>query len=174
MLKDFKVIPGGQSIGVKLNTKGVLVVGHHLIQTEKGKISPGETAGVQIGDMITEINGKTIERMSDVAPFIHNSGETGEPLNLVLLRDGKYIRTKLTPQKDNGESSYRIGLYIRDSAAGIGTMTFVHPDSMKYGALGHVISDNDTKSRFKSKMDKLCARQSHQLKEVVMGIQGRN
>lgn len=66
--------------------------------------------------MITEINGKTIERMSDVAPFIHNSGETGEPLNLVLLRDGKYIRTKLTPQKDNGESSYRIGLYIRDSA----------------------------------------------------------
>ena len=53
-------------------------------------------------------------------------------------------------------------------------MTFVHPDSMKYGALGHVISDNDTKSRFKSKMDKLCVRQLHQLKEVVMGIQGRN
>ncbi|WP_283776084.1 SpoIVB peptidase S55 domain-containing protein, partial [Bacillus velezensis] len=75
-----------------------------------------------------------------VAPFIHNSGETGEPLNLVLLRDGKHIRTKLTPQKDSGESSYRIGLYIRDSAAGIGTMTFVHPDSMKYGAFGHVIS----------------------------------
>ena len=49
VLKDFKVIPGGQSIGVKLNTKGVLVVGHHLIQTEKGKVSPGETAGVQIG-----------------------------------------------------------------------------------------------------------------------------
>ena len=49
--------------------------------------------------MITEINGKTIERMSDVAPFIHNSGETGEPLNLVLLRDGKHIRTKLTPQR---------------------------------------------------------------------------
>lgn len=145
VLKDFKIIPGGQSIGVKLNTKGVLVVGHHLIQTDKGKISPGETAGVQIGDMITEINGKTIERMSDVSPFIHNSGETGEPLNLVLLRDGKYIHTKLTPQKDSGESSYRIGLYIRDSAAGIGTMTFVHPDSMKYGALGHVISDNDTK-----------------------------
>ncbi|MCM3738257.1 SpoIVB peptidase [Bacillus cytotoxicus] len=145
VLKDFKVIPGGQSIGVKLNAKGVLVVGHHLIQTEKGKVSPGELAGVQIGDMITEINGKTIERMSDIAPFIHNSGKTGESLNLVLLRDGKYIRTKLTPQKDGGEQSYRIGLYIRDSAAGIGTMTFIHPESMKYGALGHVISDNDTK-----------------------------
>ncbi|MDH2888836.1 MULTISPECIES: SpoIVB peptidase [Bacillus cereus group] len=145
VLKDFKVIPGGQSIGVKLNTKGVLVVGHHLIQTEKVKVSPGELAGVQVGDMITAINGKTIERMSDVAPFIHSSGETGEPLHLVLLRDGKHIRTKLTPQKDSGESSYRIGLYIRDSAAGIGTMTFIDPNSMKYGALGHVISDNDTK-----------------------------
>ncbi|MFD0767927.1 SpoIVB peptidase [Bacillus sp. CGMCC 1.60114] len=145
VLKDFKVIPGGQSIGVKLNAKGVLVVGHHLIQTEKGKVSPGELAGVQVGDMITEINGKTIERMSDIAPFIHDSGKTGESLNLVLLRDGKYIRTKLTPQKDGGEQSYRIGLYIRDSAAGIGTMTFIHPESMKYGALGHVISDNDTK-----------------------------
>ncbi|MGF9963088.1 SpoIVB peptidase [Bacillus rhizoplanae] len=145
VLKDFKVIPGGQSIGVKLNAKGVLVVGHHLIQTEKGKVSPGELAGVQVGDMITEINGKTIERMSDIAPFIHDSGKTGESLNLVLLRDGKYIRTKLTPQKDGGEQSYRIGLYIRDSAAGIGTMTFIHSESMKYGALGHVISDNDTK-----------------------------
>lgn len=145
VLKDFKVIPGGQSIGVKLNTKGVLVVGHHLIQTDKGKVSPGELAGVQVGDMITEINGTTIERMSDVAPFIHESGKTGKPLNLVLLRDNKYIHTKLTPQKDDGEASYRIGLYIRDSAAGIGTMTFIHPDSMKYGALGHVISDNDTK-----------------------------
>lgn len=145
VLKEFKVVPGGQSIGVKLNAKGVLVVGHHLIQTEKGKVSPGELAGVQVGDMITEINGKTIERMSDIAPFIHDSGKTGESLNLVLLRDGKYIRTKLTPQKDGGEQSYRIGLYIRDSAAGIGTMTFIHPESMKYGALGHVISDNDTK-----------------------------
>ncbi|MGG2095527.1 SpoIVB peptidase [Bacillus sp. S13(2024)] len=145
VLKDFRVVPGGQSIGVKLNAKGVLVVGHHLIQTEKGKVSPGELAGVQVGDMITEINGKTIERMSDIAPFIHDSGKTGESLNLVLLRDGKYIRTKLTPQKDGGEQSYRIGLYIRDSAAGIGTMTFIHPESMKYGALGHVISDNDTK-----------------------------
>ena len=53
-------------------------------------------------------------------------------------------------------------------------MTFVHPDSMKYGALGHVISDNDTKNRFKSKMDKLCVRQLHQLKEVVTEIRERN
>jgi stage IV sporulation protein B len=145
VLKDFKVIPGGQSIGVKLNTKGVLVVGHHLIQTQQGKLSPGEIAGIKIGDMITEINGKTIEKMSDVAPFIQHSGKTGEPLDIVLLRDSRTVRTKLTPLRDKNDESYRIGLYIRDSAAGIGTMTFIHPGTMKYGALGHVISDNDTR-----------------------------
>lgn len=145
VLKDFRVIPGGQSIGVKLNAKGVLVVGHHLVETDTGKISPGETAGIKVGDMITEINGKGIERMSDVAPFIQDSGKTGASLDIVVLRDNKYMRTKLSPVKNKQDAFYRIGLYIRDSAAGIGTMTFFHQDSMKYGALGHVISDNDTK-----------------------------
>lgn len=145
VLSDFKVIPGGQSIGVKLNSKGVLVVGHHQIETEKGKQSPGEIAGVQVGDIIKKINGITIEKMSDVTPFVQESGKTGKPLNLVVLRDEKEIQAKLVPLKDKNEHSYRIGLYIRDSAAGIGTMTFYHPDSKKYGALGHVISDMDTK-----------------------------
>ena len=60
VLKDFKVMPGGQSIGVKLNTLGVLVVGHHLVSTKNGKISPGEDAGIKVGDIITTINGKKI------------------------------------------------------------------------------------------------------------------
>ncbi|WP_456278344.1 SpoIVB peptidase [Bacillus sp. AK128] len=145
ILSDFKVIPGGQSIGVKLNSKGVLVVGHHQIETEKGKQSPGEIAGVQVGDIIKKINGKTIDKMSDVTPFVQEAGKTGDPLNLVVIREEKEIETKLIPLKDKNEHSYRIGLYIRDSAAGIGTMTFFHPESKKYGALGHVISDMDTK-----------------------------
>lgn len=62
VLPDFKVIPGGQSIGVKLNTLGVLVVGHHQIDTTDGKKSPGELAGVEIGDIITHINGKKLNR----------------------------------------------------------------------------------------------------------------
>ncbi|MFZ3588435.1 SpoIVB peptidase [Bacillus sp. DJP31] len=145
VLSDFKVIPGGQSIGVKLNSQGVLVVGHHEIETENGKQSPGVIAGVQIGDIIKKINNSPIEKMSDVTPFVQGAGKTGEPLNLVIVRSEKEIQTKLIPLKDKNEHSYRIGLYIRDSAAGIGTMTFFHPDSKKYGALGHVISDMDTK-----------------------------
>ncbi|MCM3650329.1 MULTISPECIES: SpoIVB peptidase [Metabacillus] len=145
VLPDFKVVPGGQSIGVKLNTLGVLVVGHHQINTSEGKKSPGELAGVQIGDIITKINGTKIEQMSDVTPFIQDAGKTGEPLNLVLTREDKEMKAKLVPLKDENDHSYRIGLYIRDSAAGIGTMTFYDPKSKKYGALGHVISDMDTK-----------------------------
>ncbi|MED3929662.1 SpoIVB peptidase [Priestia megaterium] len=145
VLSDFKVIPGGQSIGVKLNSKGVLVVGYHQVDTAKGKKSPGEIAGIQVGDMITKINGKTIEKMSDITPFIQQAGKTGEPLNLHILREKKQFDTKLYPLKDKQDYAYRIGLYIRDSAAGIGTMTFYDPKSKKYGALGHVISDMDTK-----------------------------
>ncbi|MRX73156.1 SpoIVB peptidase [Bacillus lacus] len=145
VLSDFKVIPGGQSIGVKLNSLGVLVVGHHEVTTAKGKQSPGEIAGVQVGDIITNINGTKIEKMNDVTPFIQEAGKTGEPLNLVISRDNKEIQAKLVPLKDVNDDAFRIGLYIRDSAAGIGTMTFIDPQSKKYGALGHVISDMDTK-----------------------------
>lgn len=145
VLKDFRVMPGGQSIGVKLNTVGVLVVGHHQVQTTEGKVSPGELAGIKVGDIITEINGKRIEKMADVGPFVQKAGESGKPMNIVIKRENEKIATKLEPQKDKHENTYKLGLYIRDSAAGIGTMTFYHPESKKYGALGHVISDMDTK-----------------------------
>ncbi|WLR56404.1 SpoIVB peptidase [Mesobacillus subterraneus] len=145
VLKDFKVRPGGQSIGVKLNTVGVLVVGHHQVQADAGRVSPGEKAGIRKGDIITEINGQQIEKMADVVPFVKQAGEDGKPLDVVIKRENEKIKTQLQPEKDVNENTYKLGLYIRDSAAGIGTMTFYHPQSKKYGALGHVISDMDTK-----------------------------
>lgn len=141
VLKDFKVLPGGQSIGVKLNTAGVLVVGYHQVNTASGKKSPGELAGIKVGDMITEINGNRITRMADVAPYV----QSGKTLNIVVNRENGKYTTRLVPLKDTLEETYKLGLYIRDSAAGIGTMTFMDPRSKKYGALGHVISDMDTK-----------------------------
>lgn len=145
VLPDFRVIPGGQSVGVKLNTYGVLVVGHHLIDTKQGETSPGENAGIKVGDVITEINGEEVKHMADLAPYIEKAGKTGEELNFTVLRDNKKFEKTVKPVKDSNEKSFRIGLYIRDSAAGVGTLTFYHPESSKYGALGHVISDMDTK-----------------------------
>lgn len=145
VLKNFKVFPGGQSIGVRLNTLGVLVVGHHLVTTSDHKVSPGEDAGIQVGDIITKINGKKIEKMEQVAPYVEEAGKSGKALDLTVQREKEQIQTKLLPLKDEKEKEFKLGLYIRDSAAGIGTMTFYEPKTKKYGALGHVISDIDTK-----------------------------
>ncbi|WP_096270544.1 SpoIVB peptidase [Paucisalibacillus globulus] len=145
VLKDVKVIPGGQSIGVQLQTLGVLVVGHHLVNGENGQMSPGEEAEIKVGDVIMEIDGKKIEEMKDVKPIVEEAGKASKPLEVKVKRGKETFTTELKPVKDKKENEYRIGLYIRDSAAGIGTMTFFEPKSKKYGALGHVISDMDTK-----------------------------
>ena len=144
VLKDFKVLPGGQSIGVKLNTLGVLVVGHHLVTVNSEKVSPGESAGIKVGDIITKINGKKIDNIAEVAPVVDKAGKKEESLQLSVQRGQEKFDTSLQPILDK-DKSYKLGLYIRDSAAGIGTMTFYEPKTKKYGALGHVISDMDTK-----------------------------
>lgn len=143
--EDIKLIPGGQSIGVQLETVGVLVVGHHSIQGKEGALSPGQDAKVLIGDMIVEINGKPIKDMSEIKPLVNAAGKQNEALKIKLKRGNETLDTSLQPVQDERDQQYKIGLYIRDSAAGIGTMTFHDPVSKRYGALGHVISDMDTK-----------------------------
>lgn len=138
-----QVIPGGQSIGVKLHTKGVLVVGYHIVKGEERTYSPGEEAAIQVGDMIVEMNGQTIEKMEDVKPIVEQAGLENKDIAVQLRRNDKEIETLLKPIEDH-DNKYQIGLYVRDSAAGIGTMSFYEPGSNKYGALGHVISDMDT------------------------------
>ncbi len=138
-------MPGGQSIGVQLETKGVLVVGHHQVKVSEGAKSPGEAAKINVGDTIVEINGQKINHMTDIKPIVDNSGKENKKLQIKLKRGDKMIETSLQPIFDKKEKAYKIGLYIRDTAAGIGTMTFYDPKSGRYGALGHVISDMDTK-----------------------------
>ncbi|MBP1934197.1 SpoIVB peptidase [Ammoniphilus resinae] len=144
VLKDLKVYPGGQSIGVQLQTAGVLVVGHHLVDDGTNKVSPGEAAKIQVGDMILKINGMYINDIEEVGKLVQEAGEKNKPLSLLLARGEGKIEVELTPALDAKDKAYRMGLYIRDSAAGVGTLTFYDPESKKYGALGHVISDIDT------------------------------
>lgn len=141
---DYKLIPGGHSIGINLQTEGVLVVGYHLVQTDNGEVSPGEDAGIKIGDSILSINGNKITKMDDVTPIVKEAGENGQSLDVEVKRGKDKFKTELTPILNNEDKNFQIGLFIRDSAAGIGTMTFIDPQTKKYGALGHVISDMDT------------------------------
>jgi len=144
VLPEVRLYPGGQSIGVKMQTAGVLVVGHHLVNTGKEKISPGERAGIRVGDMIVKINDLYVNDMNEVKKLVNEAGQNHSPVQLLVVRGKEKIQLTLHPAKDQKDNEYRMGLYIRDSAAGVGTLTFYDPVTKAYGALGHVISDVDT------------------------------
>lgn len=142
---NLKVVPGGQSIGVKLRSDGALVVGHHRIHGKKDELkSPAEQADIRVGDYLVEIDGQPVNRISDVAKAVNKAGKAKGALRLMLVRDGKRKMVTIRPVFDEKEQMYRLGLFIRDSAAGVGTLTFYEPTHHVYGALGHMITDMDT------------------------------
>jgi stage IV sporulation protein B len=147
VIPDLRVIPGGQTIGVKVKSAGIMVVGHHLVQVKpKLKVSPGETAKLRLGDLIMEINGEPSNDITKIAAYAETSGRDGKPLKLLVQRGKERFRTSIKPAYDLDDKAWRLGLYIRDSAAGVGTLTFYAPDQRVYGALGHVITDMDTQT----------------------------
>ncbi|MFC4103816.1 SpoIVB peptidase [Paenibacillus xanthanilyticus] len=147
VVPDLRVIPGGQTIGVKVKSAGIMIVGHHQVVTSKGmKVSPGETANLQLGDLITHIDGKSVHEVKLVADLAEQAGKAKKPLHLTIKRGERTFDTKLDPIFDAEDQAWRLGLYIRDSAAGVGTLTFYAPDQGVYGALGHVITDMDTQT----------------------------
>jgi len=147
VVPDIKVIPGGQTIGVKIKSAGILVVGHHLVHVaQEQKQSPGDDAKVQVGDLITHINGQKINDVGKVADFVAKAGESRKPLELTVQRGNQTLHFTINPAYDVVDKAHRLGLYIRDTAAGIGTLTFYNPDKGLYGALGHVITDQDTQT----------------------------
>lgn len=145
VVPDLRLIPGGQTIGVKLKSKGILVVGHHLVAAENGeKVSPSEKADIQAGDLITHMDGIEVREVKQVPDIVKKAGEAKRSIKVTLTRKGKTLHKEITPAYDKTDQTYRLGIYIRDSAAGVGTLTFYSPDHGKFGALGHVISDTDT------------------------------
>src|SRR5690625_2035853 len=114
ILPELKVVPGGQTIGVKLKSDGILVVGHHAVVTADGKKSPGEDAEVKRGDWITHLDGKKPESMKEITKMVQKSGTAKKEIELTLDRGGKTIKLKLRPALDQESEQYRMGLYIRD------------------------------------------------------------
>jgi stage IV sporulation protein B len=143
-----RVVPGGHSIGVLLHSRGVMVVGHAVITDPQGnKHNPALEAGILNGDIILKINGRRVQSEQQVRSEISRCGQTGSPVTLEIKRGQRVFTTRLNPVFCAETKRYRIGLYVRDSAAGIGTLTFYEPKSKKYGALGHVITDFETNRR---------------------------
>lgn len=145
VLPQLKVVPGGHSIGVVLHSQGVLVVGFSPIEGTDGHVYlPAKEANVVIGDVILAINGQPVQSDSQVAEIINQTGHDGKPLDILIKRSGQTMNLAIKPVLCEETNRYRIGLFVRDSAAGVGTLTFYEPQSGIYGALGHVITDSDT------------------------------
>lgn len=131
------VIPIGKAIGMKLYTDGVLVVGMSEINGKK----PYENSGIQEGDRIVEINHEKVDTTNELIETVNQSN--GKVIEVKYKRDEETITTSIEPVKTD-DNQYKLGLWVRDAAAGVGTMTFYEPSSGMFAALGHGITDIDT------------------------------
>ena len=136
------VIPVGNIAGLKLYTSGVLVVGMSEIEGEDSKIyKPYENTGIEEGDTIVKINDNEINTTDELIEKINMS--KGEKVEIEYIHDEETKECSITPVKTS-EEEYKLGLWVRDSAAGVGTVSFYEPDTHIFGALGHGITDIDT------------------------------
>jgi stage IV sporulation protein B len=128
-----KLYVGGMPFGIKFVTDGVMIVGFSEPENSSG------AAGLRVNDMIKSVDGVEVHSVSELTKIVENS--SGRALALVYERDGRECHTVLEPIFSEAEGKYKTGLYVRDSGAGIGTVTYIDPDDLSFGGLGHGICD---------------------------------
>lgn len=139
------LIPGGDNLGIHINSSGILVVGFYDIDTKKSDL--------QIGDRIVSINNQEISSIDEMVNTVNNDKNiTSLKIGYLRNNDLKYTTLNLV-KDDNGV--FKTGLYVKDSVTGIGTLTFIDPSTNMYGALGHSISDSKTNVKFEIKNGKI-------------------
>lgn len=135
----------GVPAGVRMTAEGVVISGMSELDTPAGAVSPGQAAGLETGDILQEANGVPIDSSETLADIVRNSG--GHPIQLAGLRGDTEISAAVQPVQTTSDGAYQIGLLIRDSMAGIGTLTYVDPKNGTFGALGHPVTDVDSGAR---------------------------
>lgn len=144
--EDRYLVPSGKSIGIAIHSDGVLVVATSEIVTQNATLqSPASLAGISSGDLIIEANSRSIKTSDDLVEICNNSD--GE-LSLTVMRDEEVLHMDVDAVWDEYDNTYKMGMWVRDSTAGIGTLSFYDPDSLEYAALGHAVTDIDTESVF--------------------------
>ena len=142
VVSDTMLVPCGTPFGIKMFTNGVVIVGVADIQTKSGMINPAAVSGLKVGDVITAINGQAVNTNSEIGDAILNS--KGSILKLTVCRNNSVLSVDLQPVKSETDLTYKAGLWVRDSTAGIGTLTFYNPSTKCFAGLGHGVCDNDT------------------------------
>jgi stage IV sporulation protein B len=166
-----QVVPGGHSIGVVLQSKGIMVVGYAPIVNSGGdKIYPAKEQGIQLGDSIQKANGIEVKNEQQLADIIDNQKDA--PLTLEISRKGKILGVDIQGIYCSDTNRYRIGLFIRDSIVGVGTMSFWDPATNEFAALGHIISDNDTQQSIEVGKGRIVAAEVRNIKPGAPGRPG--
>ena len=138
-----RLVPGGSAVGITIRTQGVLIVGLGTVDAAEGALSPGSAAGLRPGDVILAANGRALRDADDLIAVCAAGGES---LRLTVDRDGTMLETDVPLVRDKTDGKPHIGLWVRDSTAGVGTLSFYDPETGWFAALGHAVSDVDTQS----------------------------
>ena len=169
-IKDLEICPGGNAVGVRVSSEGVLIVGYSEIEiNNKKEESPGKIGGLEVGDIILKVNGEEMQNSIDLLKTIKEC--ENENIKIELLRHGENLIKNIQLRKEN-DKEYKIGLWIRDSTAGVGTMTFFDNKTNKFGALGHPITDCDTNEPFLIKKGDLLNSSIISVKKGEKGLPG--
>lgn len=137
-----QVFVGGIPLGFALDTKGVIVIGENSVTTENGDIIPEKSEKLYAGDILKKINGVEITSISVIQDELKKS--EGKEVKIDAVRKDKEFSFKLKPALDLESKTYKLGLWVRDDASGIGTLTYVDTNTKDFGALGHPITDFET------------------------------
>lgn len=142
LISDYKAIPCGTPFGVKIFTDGVMIIGVSTVKTENGICNPAKECGLKKGDVITKVDNQDIRNNEELAQIIEKS--CGKQLNVSVQRGNIVFDTCLKPAQSYDDKLYRAGIWVRDSSAGIGTITFYNSSNNSFSGLGHGICDIDT------------------------------
>ena len=137
------LVPGGHTLGVKIFSDGVLIIGLSSVSTTEGEICPAQEGGLHAGDMITHINARVVNTTQSLQQALSESG--GQPVAVRVRRgENQTLTFTVTPGQSLPDHEYKLGAWVRDSMAGIGTLTYLNPETGRFGALGHGVNDVDT------------------------------
>ncbi len=136
------VTVSGAPFGIKMFTDGLMVVGMSDIPTADGRVNPAKAAGLEIGDVIKTFNGQKLATNEQLAELMLENGSG--PVRVEVERDGSPFSTSIQPVRSTGDDQYRLGVWVRDSSAGIGTLTYLDQNSGLFTGLGHAVCDVDT------------------------------
>jgi len=158
------IIAGGQNIGIALNTKGIMVVGVYKV----GNNYPAKDAGIKVGDIITSINNETVSNINELTSRINT--RLSDSIKIGYIRNDITNYTDLKLYNDNG--IFKTGLYVKDSITGIGTLTYIDPNTKLFGALGHEIIEKNTGKILEIKDGKIYTSDVINIEPSVNGIPG--